>query len=77
LVAASVELLAIFTFPMLAYFGPRLLQESNVEQARVRVSPFKKTTWKKETLKKKETVSVINRMCILLSPKQQSALSIN
>jgi hypothetical protein len=47
-----VELLTTFTFPMLAYFGPRLLQESSVEQARVRASPFKKTTWKKGTPKK-------------------------
>jgi hypothetical protein len=31
LVATSVELLAIFTLPMLAYFGPRLLQKSGVE----------------------------------------------
>jgi hypothetical protein len=45
-----VELLATFTFPMLAYFGPRLLQESSVEQAR---EPVQKTTWKKGTPKKR------------------------
>jgi hypothetical protein len=76
LVAASVELLTTFTFPMLAYYGPRLLQESSVEQARVRASPFKKRHGRKE-LRKKETISVIKRMCILLSPKQQFALSIH
>jgi hypothetical protein len=76
LVAASVELLTTFTFPMLAYFSLILLQESSVEQARVQASPFKKRRGRKE-LQKKETVSVINRMCILLSLKQQSALSIH
>jgi hypothetical protein len=52
LVAVSVELLATFTFLMLAYFGPRLLQESSVEQARVRASPFKKRRGRKELRKK-------------------------
>jgi hypothetical protein len=55
LVAASVELLATFTFPMLAYFGPRLLQKSSVEQVHVRARPFKKRHGTKE-LRKKETV---------------------
>jgi hypothetical protein len=41
------------TFPMLAYFGPKLLQENCVEQARVRKSPFKKRHGRKE-LRKKE-----------------------
>jgi hypothetical protein len=41
-----------FTFPMLAYFGLRLFQESSVEQVRVRASPFKKRRGRKELRKK-------------------------
>jgi hypothetical protein len=42
LVTASVELLTTFTFPMLTYFGPKLFQESSIEQACVQAKPFKK-----------------------------------
>jgi hypothetical protein len=38
---------------MLAYFGLRLLQESSVEQARMRASPFKKRHGRKELRKKR------------------------
>jgi hypothetical protein len=38
---------------MLAYFGPRLLQESSVEQTRVWASPFKKRRGKKKIRKKR------------------------
>ena len=52
------ELLATFTFRTVAFSRPRILQESSVEGAHVRGSPFKKRHGKKGHRKKKKTVSV-------------------
>jgi hypothetical protein len=64
-----------FHFPNASLFWPKIIPREQRRADSCASEPVQKMTWKKGT-PKKETVSVINRMCILLSPKQQFALSI-
>jgi hypothetical protein len=74
--SSQCEIIGDFHLPNASLFWPKITLKEQRRAGSCASEPVQKMTGRKE-LRKKEMVSVINRMCILLSPIQQPALSVH